>query len=211
MLGEAGEAVILVRHETAAEDFPGMERSRGILTARGGMTSHAAVVARGNGLAGGDRLRRAGDRSRSRDSFRAGDAVVREGDVITIDGTTGEVHARRGPDDRGRPGRSCPVVAALGRWHSACWECGPMPTPRPMPRGLASWARAVSGSAAPSICSSRPAGSTSMRRMILAQSDEARCEALDSAGTIPDGRFRRNLPGDGWPAGHDPVARSALA
>ena len=49
-LGEAGEAVILVRHETSAEDFPGMERSRGILTARGGMTSHAAVVARGMGL-----------------------------------------------------------------------------------------------------------------------------------------------------------------
>ncbi|MGH2559882.1 MAG: pyruvate, phosphate dikinase, partial [Thermomicrobiales bacterium] len=47
--GEAGEAIILVRIETSADDFPGMERARGILTARGGMPSHAAVVARGMG------------------------------------------------------------------------------------------------------------------------------------------------------------------
>ena len=49
MRGEAGEAVILVRAETSADDFPGMEKAQGILTARGGMTSHAAVVARGMG------------------------------------------------------------------------------------------------------------------------------------------------------------------
>src|SRR5581483_741204 len=50
-LGHAGEAVILVRDETSPEDIHGMHAARGIVTARGGMTSHAAVVARGMGRA----------------------------------------------------------------------------------------------------------------------------------------------------------------
>jgi pyruvate,orthophosphate dikinase len=89
-LGEAGEAVILVRHETAAEDFPGMERSRGILTARGGMTSHAAVVARGMGLPAVTGCS-AIEIDLKSGSFQANGATVREGDQITIDGATGEV------------------------------------------------------------------------------------------------------------------------
>jgi pyruvate,orthophosphate dikinase len=89
-LGEAGEAVILVRHETAAEDFPGMERSRGILTARGGMTSHAAVVARGMGLPAVTGCS-AIEIDLKSGSFQANGATVREGAQITIDGATGEV------------------------------------------------------------------------------------------------------------------------
>ena len=89
-LGEAGEAVILVRHETAAEDFPGMERSRGILTARGGMTSHAAVVARGMGLPAVTGCS-AIHIDLAAGCFQANGTTVREGDAITIDGVTGQV------------------------------------------------------------------------------------------------------------------------
>ena len=88
----AGEAVILVRTETSPEDIHGMHAARGILTARGGMTSHAAVVARGMG-----RPCISGAGSLSIDAkakiLRVGDREVREGDLLTIDGTTGEVMA----------------------------------------------------------------------------------------------------------------------
>src|SRR5690348_18228729 len=85
-----GEAVILVRIETSPEDIHGMHAAKGILTARGGMTSHAAVVARGMGracVAGAGELRI---------DYRAGTMTVRDravkvGEVITINGSTGEV------------------------------------------------------------------------------------------------------------------------
>ncbi len=85
-----GEAVILVRIETSPEDIHGMHAARGILTLRGGMTSHAAVVARGMGrpcVAGAGDLRiDYGART-----LAARNAVVKGGEVITIDGSTGEV------------------------------------------------------------------------------------------------------------------------
>ena len=91
-LGTAGEAVILVREETSPEDIHGMHAAKGIVTARGGMTSHAAVVARGMGrpcVCGASELQidaRTGVlRARGR-SFRAGD-------VITVDGSKGEILA----------------------------------------------------------------------------------------------------------------------
>ncbi|MDA0676254.1 MAG: pyruvate, phosphate dikinase [Proteobacteria bacterium] len=86
-----GENVILVRQETSPEDIGGMHVAEGILTARGGMTSHAAVVARGMGtpcVAGAGELR---VDPRRKTMTAAGGVVVREGDVITIDGSTGEV------------------------------------------------------------------------------------------------------------------------
>ena len=87
-----GEAVILVRVETSPEDIHGMHAAKGILTARGGMTSHAAVVARGMGRpcvsgAAGISIDMA---SRS---LRIGARDFREGDVITLDGSTGDVMA----------------------------------------------------------------------------------------------------------------------
>ena len=84
------EPVILVRRETSPEDFHGMVVAQGILTARGGMTSHAAVVARGMGkccVAGAGDLQM--DEARRR--FTVGDVVVHEGDWITLDGGTGRV------------------------------------------------------------------------------------------------------------------------
>jgi len=93
-MGKAGTAVVLVRPETSPDDVHGMLVAKGILTARGGATSHAAVVARGLGLpcvAGTEGIR-VNDEERL---FRVvdSDIVIREGDDISIDGATGEVFA----------------------------------------------------------------------------------------------------------------------
>ncbi|MCC6479138.1 pyruvate, phosphate dikinase [Sphingorhabdus sp.] len=89
---DLGEAVILVRVETSPEDIHGMHAARGILTARGGMTSHAAVVARGMG-----RPCVSGAGSLAIDNgakiLRVSGRELREGDILTIDGATGEVMA----------------------------------------------------------------------------------------------------------------------
>jgi len=89
---ELGEAVILIRIETSPEDIHGMHAAKGILTARGGMTSHAAVVARGMG-----RPCVSGAGSLSIDAkagvMKVAGREIREGDVVTIDGATGEVMA----------------------------------------------------------------------------------------------------------------------
>jgi pyruvate,orthophosphate dikinase len=85
---ERGEKVVLVRSETSPEDVHGMLASEGILTARGGLVSHAAVVARGWGkpaVVGAEALRISGS------SFAVGDTVVDQGDWISVDGTNGTV------------------------------------------------------------------------------------------------------------------------
>ncbi len=91
-LGNAGESVILVRDETSPEDIHGMHAARGIITARGGMTSHAAVVARGMGrpcVSGAGELQidpKAGE-------FRCRGRSFKAGEIITIDGSRGEILA----------------------------------------------------------------------------------------------------------------------
>jgi pyruvate,orthophosphate dikinase len=87
---QKGEAIILVRVETSPEDIHGMHAARGILTARGGMTSHAAVVARGMGRpcvagAGGISI------DYHAQTLSAAGHTIRAGETITLDGTTGEV------------------------------------------------------------------------------------------------------------------------
>jgi pyruvate, orthophosphate dikinase len=85
-----GERVILVRTETSPEDIHGMHAAAGVLTTRGGMTSHAAVVARGMGrpcVAGAGDLRI----DEHQGVMKVRDVVVKDGDLITIDGGTGEV------------------------------------------------------------------------------------------------------------------------
>ncbi|PIE53655.1 pyruvate, phosphate dikinase [Candidatus Fermentibacteria bacterium] len=89
---ERGESVILCRLETSPEDIGGMAAAAGILTARGGMTSHAAVVARGMGVpcvSGAGELHVDSDAK----MLKCGDITIKEGDVIAIDGFTGEVFA----------------------------------------------------------------------------------------------------------------------
>ena len=88
---EAGLKVILVRLETSPEDIEGMHAAEGILTARGGMTSHAAVVARGMGtacVAGCGDIKFAEDGK----SFTLGGKTVKEGDYISLDGSTGKIY-----------------------------------------------------------------------------------------------------------------------
>ncbi|HZI20899.1 MAG TPA: pyruvate, phosphate dikinase, partial [Gemmatimonadales bacterium] len=93
-LAKRGRAVILVRPETSPEDFHGIVAARAVLTARGGMTSHAAIVARGMGktcVVGAKDIEvdpRAGGGA---GQFRANGRVVKKGQVITVDGTTGRV------------------------------------------------------------------------------------------------------------------------
>ncbi|MER5998715.1 pyruvate, phosphate dikinase [Nonomuraea angiospora] len=91
-LSERGEDVILVRRETNPDDLAGMIAAKGILTSRGGKTSHAAVVARGMGktcVCGAEEL----EVSTREGRFTApGGVVVSEGDVISIDGTSGEIY-----------------------------------------------------------------------------------------------------------------------
>jgi pyruvate,orthophosphate dikinase len=89
---DAGHPVILVRVETSPDDVHGMLAAKGVLTARGGATSHAAVVARSMGLpcvAGAESLKI----DYAKREMRAGSVTVREGELISIDGTTGEIYA----------------------------------------------------------------------------------------------------------------------
>ena len=91
-LAAEGDKVILARMETSPEDIHGMHAAQGILTSRGGMTSHAAVVARGMGRpcvsgAGALHIDEAGQR------LTVGDRTVSRGDILTIDGSTGEIMA----------------------------------------------------------------------------------------------------------------------
>src|SRR5690606_14110696 len=87
-----GKKVILVRVETSPEDIHGMHAAEGILTTRGGMTSHAAVVARGMGkpcVSGAGSLRV----DYSKNTMTVAGQSYKKGDVITIDGSTGQVLA----------------------------------------------------------------------------------------------------------------------
>ena len=89
-LSDMMQDIILVRVETSPEDIQGMHAAKGILTARGGMTSHAAVVARGMGrpcVSGSSEI----DINYDLKSFKTPSAEVKEGDIITIDGSTGRI------------------------------------------------------------------------------------------------------------------------
>ena len=90
-MGGKGEKVILVRLETSPEDITGMKAAQGILTVRGGMTSHAAVVARGMGTCC---VSGCGDiqMDEAKKEFKLGGKIFHEGDVISIDGSTGNIY-----------------------------------------------------------------------------------------------------------------------
>ena len=95
-LAADGRQVILVRMETSPEDIHGMHAARGILTARGGMTSHAAVVARGMGrpcVSGAGTVKI----DVAKGTMMVGSAALKRGDIITIDGATGQVFRGRVP------------------------------------------------------------------------------------------------------------------
>jgi len=93
---EIGEAVILVRIETSPEDIHGMHAAKGILTARGGMTSHAAVVARGMGRPCVSGASTVSIDMKSR-TLKIGRRELKEGDIITLDGASGDIMAGEVP------------------------------------------------------------------------------------------------------------------
>lgn len=95
-VNDKGEKVILVRNETSPEDIHGMAVSEGILTSKGGMTSHAAVVARGMGkccIAGAEDIKV----NYAKKSFKVGDHTVSEGDYVSLNGNTGEIILGQAP------------------------------------------------------------------------------------------------------------------
>ena len=113
-LGEAGESVILVREETKPEDVPAFFASVGILTSRGGKTSHAAVVARGMGkpcIVGCAQLRIDADSG----TCTAGDRTVHSGEHITIDGATGSVYLGTVPTVRPRMTKNFQTILEWAR------------------------------------------------------------------------------------------------
>ncbi len=89
-IAKGAKKMILVRQETSPDDIEGMEAAAGILTSRGGMTSHAAVVARGMGaccVAGAETIRV----NQKKKLFQVGKLTIKEGEIITLNGSTGEV------------------------------------------------------------------------------------------------------------------------
>ena len=172
---DRGEQVVLVRKETNPDDLEGMIAADGILTARGGKTSHAAVVARGMGktcVCGAEAL----DVDAATRTARVGTVVINEGDAISIDGSTGEIFLGAMPvvpspvetyiesglaaalEGRGRrddrAGHGGRPAADPCRRLAAGWRSARTRTPPKMPSGRDALAPRASDSAAPSTCSS---------------------------------------------------------
>ncbi len=221
---ERGEEVILVRRETNPDDLRGMVAARGILTSRGGKTSHAAVVARGMGrtcVCGADSLTIdvKGRRMRTRDGVE-----VAEGDAISIDGTTGEVFSGEVPvvdslvvryfeGDEAAEGDE--LVAAVARLMEHADSSAP---PRragqrrhPGRRGARPPVRRAGHRAVPhrAHVPRRPEGARGEPdpgRVGRRAGEGARRAAADAAR-----RLRRDPRGDGRAAGDDPADRPAAA
>ena len=172
-----GEAVILVRRETNPDDLPGMIAAEGILTSRGGKTSHAAVVARGMGktcVSGADDLEvdvkaQAGhDQERYDASARATSSRSTAPPARSTSARCRSCRARscstsRAPIDAyGRPAGHCGRPGHHPRRRQApARRTQPTPTPTRTPRGPAASARRASACAGPSTCSSASGASTS--------------------------------------------------
>ena len=177
----AAKHVILVRNETAPDDVHGMIAAKGVLTCKGGATSHAAVVARGMGMPCVCGLRSAARSSRAReDGHASAGRRSTKATGITIDGTTGTRRARQAELDPAAVGAA--RVAGRPSWagptRSSAWRCGPTPT-RPRTRARrASSARPGSACAAPSTCSCSRTACRSCQDMIIADTPEARDAAL---------------------------------
>ena len=113
--GKQGKAVVLVRVETNPNDVHGMVEAKGILTQTGGTASHAALVARGMGrpcVVGASSI----DVDTHNRRFAANGTTIKEGDQITIDGTTGEVYVGKVPTIEARSLNQHPSASAILRW-----------------------------------------------------------------------------------------------
>jgi pyruvate,orthophosphate dikinase len=183
----AGEKVILVRGETSPEDIGGMHAAQGVLTARGGMTSHAAVVARGMGkccIVGCAAL----TLDEAGRLFRVGETVVREGDYLTLNGSTGDVISGQVPLIQPVLGSAFKTVMA---WADAARTLkvrsnADTPADARTARGF--------GAEGIGLCRTEhmffePARIQAMREMILADSVDARKKALAKLLPMQKGDF----------------------
>ncbi len=181
-LHDRGEPAVLVRVETSPEDIQGMTVSEGILTSRGGQTSHAAVVARGMGkpcVVGATEILV----DYGRQLFYAGDTVIKRGDWITIDGGTGEVLEGQVPTLA--PPTDSEAMVSLLRWADA--------RARLRVRANADTARDAArarelGAVGIGLCRTehmffKPEALRAMRQLILAEDQKSRLRAL--AGVLP--------------------------
>ena len=207
--GKAGESVILVRWETTPDDFHGMVQAAGILTAHGGLTSHAAVVARGMGtpcVTGCEALH-VDVREKT---ARLPGHELKEGDTITIDGGTGEVIVGSVPLVPPQINDDFSAVLRVGGRDPAPARADERRQPRG--RGQGTRVRRRGNRALPDrahVRGRRPARAD-------ARDDPGRRRGRPALGARPAaadpaGRLRGDLRGDGRPAGDDPPARLAAA
>ena len=208
-LGNEGEKIILTRIETKPEDIHGFFAAQGILTSRGGKTSHAAVVARGMGkpcVSGAEGL----DINYDLKEARVGGVVIKEGDIVTLDGTNGKFSWARCPCWT----RSCPRTwPILMEWADKkakieVWANADTPD-------MAAKAR-HHGAKGIGLCRTERMFNEGdrlpqMRNLILADTPEERKRWADKLMPMQRERFRGNLPGHGRPARHHPPAGPAAA
>jgi pyruvate,orthophosphate dikinase len=176
---DEGKAVVLVRPETAPDDVPGMLASKGVLTQKGGATSHAAVVARGSNIpcvAGCEDI----SVDVNRRQFTIGDTVVKEGDTISIDGFTGEVFQGTVPLVEAEYAKQIELITLLS-WADEIRSLG-VRTNADYPKDAR---RAVEfGAEGIGLCRTEhmffdPRARDAVVSMIMAKTDEERLAALD--------------------------------
>ena len=202
--------MILVRPETSPDDLHGMIAAEGILTSRGGLVSHAAVVARGMGkpaICGAEAVE---DRPRGRSSSPSSGTTVHEGDVISINGTTGEIVRRRGPGDHARADR--PRSASILGWADELRTLK-VRTNADLPEDAAR--RREFGAEGIGLCRTEHMFLGDrlpiVQRMILADTADEETPRSRSCATQQAADFVGHPRGDGRPAGHGAAARPAAA
>ena len=204
-----GKRVILVRVETSPEDIHGMHAAEGILTTRGGMTSHAAVVARGMGkpcVSGAGALRV----DYAAGTMSIAGQTLKQGDVITIDGSTGQVLAGRVPMIE--PALSGEFATLMG-WADGVRKLGVRAnadTPADARVALKFGAEGIG------LCRTEHMffdedRIRAVREMILADDEKSRRARARQASADAARGFRRAVRDHAGAAGDDPAARSAAA
>ena len=157
---ENGEKVVLVRLETSPEDIEGMAAAQGILTVRGGMTSHAAVVARGMGTCCVSGCGDIDDGRGEQEVYPRPARPIQEGDYISIDGSTGNIYGEAIPTvDAAISGDFGRFMELGGRSTATLKVRTNADTPRDAAAGREPSAPRASACAAPSTCSSRATAS----------------------------------------------------
>ncbi len=199
--------VILVRYATTPDDIHGMIAAEGILTVHGGMTSHAAVVARGMGkpcVAGCEELHIEGGVA------RIGGRELNEGDPITIDGSTGSVYVGEIPLVPPQLNEDFETVLGWADEHRRLKVRANADTPEDAARAREFGAEGIG------LCRTEHMFFGEKRlpvvqEMILADSEGDRRAALDRLLPFQQSDFEGDLRGDGGAPGHDPIARPAAA